>query len=161
MHKHATLSRCGSYRYTLSRVWDVELARLLFVMLNPSKADHTIDDPTASKTMGFARRLGYGGIEIVNLYAYRATNPADMWAAPMSRVGPENDMHIRRAAGEHSRAICAWGANARKDPARVAEVLELLDAQNCRPMALRLLADGTPEHPLYLPGTCEPFDLVF
>src|SRR5437870_4841901 len=109
----AVISPCGKFRYRLTRQWG-EGAALPFVMLNPSTADAEQDDPTIRKCVGFAKRMGYDGIEVVNLYAYRATKPADLKKAGYPR-GPENDRHIEAALVEsHANSvICAWGVNAR------------------------------------------------
>lgn len=150
VHSNALVSPCERYRYWLTRRWDLSRSILLFVMLNPSTADVAQNDPTVRKCMGFAHRMGHGGIEIVNLYAYRATKPQQLVERGYP-VGPDNDKHIRRISSEHKIAICAWGVNAKGRPSRVADVVEILDSQNCRPMALRLTANGTPWHPLMLP----------
>lgn len=149
--KRALLSDDGAYRYWLSRSWDDAVWNLGFVMLNPSTADAAVDDPTIVRCAGFARRLGYGGITVLNLYAYRATQPADLWKAA-DPVGPDNDRHLalmlagRAEAG--SDVIAAWGANAKPD--RVAEVLALPGAE--RMQCLGHTKHGAPRHPLYLPS---------
>ena len=76
----AVVSDDGLYRYILTRTWDRSLPALVFCMLNPSTADATVDDPTIRKCIGFAQRLGYGGIIVVNLFAYRATKPRELYA---------------------------------------------------------------------------------
>lgn len=149
----------STYREWLGRTWDVSLPSLLFVMLNPSTADDFIDDATIRKIILFAKLLGFGSISVVNLWDYRATYPKALKLAGYPRSS-RCDAVIRREAGRHEFAICAWGANARARPDRVAEVIELLEAQNCTPMALRLLSDGTPEHPLYLPLKCRPVEFL-
>lgn len=146
------------HREWLSRCWDTALPSMLFVMLNPSTADDFTDDPTIRKCIGFATRYGCGSISVVNLWDYRATNPDALRDAGYPN-SPRNDSVIRREAGRHPYAVCAWGSNARKHPQRVAEVVEILESQNCRPMALRLSDDGTPWHPLYLPYTSTLIDL--
>jgi hypothetical protein len=156
MIKSAALSPCGLFRFALTRQWDARLPRLLFIMLNPSTADADVDDRTVEKCIRFAKRLGFGSIEIVNLYAYRTKNPIVLKQAGFP-VGDGNDDHIREAVARASKVICAWGANARSTQ-RAADVLALID-QWCTPLALRLLTDGTPEHPLYLPGNLEPVPL--
>lgn len=140
-------------------MWNDLLPSLLFVMLNPSTADALTDDNTIRKITAFAKTMGYGSLSVVNLWDFRATNPKDLIAAGYPRSIYCDDI-IRREAGRHPLAICAWGAHARARPDRVAEVVELLEAQNCKPMALRLLSDGTPEHPLYLPATCRPVEFL-
>lgn len=156
MKRDAFLSACGLFRYRLSRVWDDALPLLVFVMLNPSTADALIDDHTVRKCIGFAKRLGYGGILIVNLFAYRATDPADLRAAGW-QVGPDNDGHIIDAVTGPGRAVvCAWGAEAR-GLARVVDVLDLVATwADSPPLALKLTADGVPRHPLMLPYACSP-----
>ena len=152
MKSTATISDCGTYRYTLGRVWDMALPQMGFVMLNPSTADADADDPTIRKCIGFAKRANCGGINVVNLFAFRATDPADLRKAGYP-VGPDNDSHIEIAMRASHSAVCAWGANAR-NLARPAEVLALLRKLNVHPVTLRLLAGNVPAHPLMLPYTC-------
>jgi len=157
MIRTADISECGQFRYMLRRVWTTLLPPLVFVMLNPSTADGEVDDHTIRKCCEFARLLGFGGIVVVNLFAYRATKPAALKAAGYP-VGPENDAWIRRAVAEMvemggSTVVCAWGANARR-LARPREVLALLRGLGVKPMALQLTEDGIPNHPLMLPYTC-------
>lgn len=153
MKSTATISDCGKYRYTLSRVWDMALPQMGFVMLNPSVADADADDPTIRKCIGFAKRAGCGGINVVNLFAFRATDPADLRKAGYP-VGPDNDTHVARSMDASYLAVCAWGANAR-NLARPAQVLEMLRKRSVHLVALRLLAGNVPAHPLMLPYTCE------
>lgn len=162
IYRNATISACGLFRYTLQRTWDPGVPPLVFVMLNPSKADASFDDPTIRKCIGFAQRLGFGGIVVVNLYAYRATNPATLhdliefnggvWAA-----GEDNDLALLRAV-QGNTVVCAWGANARGYE-QTQRVLMLVRKQAARTCALRLLSDGAPQHPLMLPYSCELIDL--
>lgn len=72
----AVISDDGRYRYRLWRTWAPELPRMAWIMLNPSTADAEVDDPTIRRCVGFAKREGCGGIEVVNLYAYRSTDPS-------------------------------------------------------------------------------------
>lgn len=149
----AVISECGQYRYRLTRIWDEATQMLGFVMLNPSTADATTDDPTIRRCIGFARDWGFGGLAVANLYAFRATKPADMLAAA-DPVGPENDAHLTAlfAAPSVGLVIAAWGANARAD--RVAEAAALPGAITLN--ALGVTKDGAPRHPLYMPKTAEP-----
>lgn len=140
----ARISECGQYRYTLTRG---DEPRLCFVMLNPSTADATLDDPTIRRCLGFARREGCAGIEVLNLYALRATNPADLWkhADP---VGPNNDWELSGAARRYTRMVAAWGANAK--PERVKQVRNILEGNGISLYHLGLTKAGQPKHPLYL-----------
>jgi hypothetical protein len=151
----ATLSACGTYRYNLVRRWSMSAPQACVIMLNPSTADADKDDPTIRKLIGFGQRLGWGGFEVVNLYSYRATKPAALRAAGYPGQRVEDDRYIIQAAiaakASGGPVICAWGANARgmQRPMVVRAVLRHADITELR--ALRLLPDGTPEHPLMLP----------
>jgi hypothetical protein len=154
---YAYISDDGLYRYTLGRRWsdDLDVGPAVFVMLNPSTADAEVDDPTIRRCIGFAKALGCGGLHVVNLYAFRATKPADMFAAA-DPVGPENDQVLTdtavRAEREDRPLIAAWGANAK--PGRVAKVLGLPGFGSLQ--ALGLTKAGAPRHPLYLPSASRP-----
>jgi hypothetical protein len=138
----ATADIRGEYRYTLTRVWDPALPMITFVLLNPSTADAVQLDPTLRRCVGFAKREGYGGMLIRNLYAFRTKDPKVMMAAT-DPVGPEND---RMLAGVTGTVVAGWGTNA--DPARVTRALALLP----RLHALGVTKNGHPRHPLYVRG---------
>lgn len=110
MIRTAVLSACGRFRYRLGRQWG-EGGVLLFVMLNPSTADADVDDATIRRCVKFAQAHGFGALEVVNLYAFRATDPKDLRRAGYL-AGPENDAHIAAAASECAAICVAWGANA-------------------------------------------------
>lgn len=155
MDRGAVISDCGQFRYRLWRRWEPGHT-MPFVMLNPSTADATEDDPTIRKCIGFAERHGYAGIEVVNLYAFRATKPADLKRAGYPR-GPENDRHIEEALRDScsGSVYCAWGANAR-GLSRPAEVMEIIKRQALIAQALKVTEDGVPCHPLMLAYDSEP-----
>lgn len=149
--KHALLSDDQLYRYALWRVWGPHTC-LRFVMLNPSTADATLDDPTIRRCVGFARREGYDGLVVLNLYAYRATDPRALLACA-DAVGPLNNLHLTThlaaAALAGEPVVAAWGANAH--PRRAREVLDLTEHRvdwRC----LGTTKDGHPRHPLYVKG---------
>lgn len=152
----ATISEDGLYRYSLTR----EFPHLLgcgtctFVMLNPSRADADQDDPTIRRCIGFAQRLGYNRLHVVNLYAYRATDPFQLWEVD-DPVGPLNDNVLRLAIWDTDLLIAAWGAHAKSD--RVAEVRRMAMGGNGRYpfLCLGKTKDGAPRHPLYLPADAE------
>lgn len=155
----AVLSPCGAYRYRLWRRWDTTEPSVAFVMLNPSTADAAVDDPTIRKCVGFARRWGLGGVRVVNLYAYRATDPRDLWRAQRSGVDivgwPHNRDHVRAAASDAGVIVAAWGANAPTE-AGVAMAAEL-----CRygdVWCLGTTRGDAPRHPLML-GYATPLKL--
>lgn len=148
----AIISQCGTYRYLLTRQADFtnpERSTALFIMLNPSTADATIDDPTIRRCRGFARFWDCNGIAVANLYALRATNPKELWSHA-DPVGPQNDNHLQRLAREYGDIVCAWGSNAK--PERVAFVVSLLRENKARLFCLGTTKDGSPRHPLYVRG---------
>lgn len=146
----AIISECGQYRYLLQQPSEVDhpdRATALFVMLNPSTADAELDDPTIRRCRGFARDWGCAGLNVANLYAYRATKPADLWTAAHPE-GPLNDYYLASLARDHKDFVCAWGANAR--PERVYAVSEILKASGARLWCLGTTKSGAPRHPLYV-----------
>lgn len=143
--KSALISACDRYRYRLTRTWDRRAKPLVWIMLNPSTADAEVDDPTIRRCRGFARRWGYGGIVVTNLYAFRATQPRVLFEAP-DPVGPDNDRQLVRATRGND-IIVGWGKHAR--PERVRDVRHTLRRQlHC----LCTNQDGSPRHPLYVPN---------
>ena len=146
--KGAILSDCGTFRYRLWRRWSSGVKPVAFIMLNPSTADASEDDPTIRKCIGFATRIGQGAIEVVNLYAFRATKPADLKAGGYQR-GPENFRHIVEACEGAHVTICAWGAHAR-GLSQPDMVLDVLRQKGIATHALAVTEDGIPRHPLML-----------
>jgi len=142
------------YRYRLSRTW-ADGPRVLFVMMNPSIADPRVDDPTVAKCVRFARRWGFGGLDVGNAFAYRATDQGRL-AEAGDPVGPDNDRHLLGMVGAATRVVLAYGKP--RHPAlraRGPEVARMLAAV-AEPHVLALSVDGTPRHPLYLPETLTP-----
>lgn len=158
IQKTAILSPCGAYRYRLTREWG-DGPHATFIMLNPSTATADIDDPTIRKCMGFARRWNLTGIDVVNLFAYRATDPKAMLKAT-DPVGPDNYEQTARAIRHASKVICAWGARGSfLDQDETVMGWMLADVRcMARPMCLRLTSKGAPEHPLYVPYEVEPVE---
>lgn len=145
----ATFSEDRRYRYHLERRLAPGSRRCLFVMLNPSTADEELDDPTIRRCRTFALREDCDILEVVNLYAFRATNPADLRTAK-DPVGPENARHIREAALRANLVIAAWGDKHLDGdwPHRVLEILCEAGAVH----VLRWTLRGNPGHPLYVPS---------
>lgn len=148
----AVLSDDGRYRYLLTRTWFLGAPKLTFVMLNPSTADASVDDPTIRRCMGFARASQFGGIRVVNLFAFRATDPKVMLRA-IDPVGPENDGYIYGACLDRT-VIAAWGANATRE--RVKAVGKILASANANVFSLGVTKANQPRHPLYVRGD-QPF----
>ena len=142
----AELSSDGRYRYRLWRSWGPG-SRCIWIMLNPSTADASVDDPTIRKCMGFAKRWGHDGIEVVNLFALRSTNPRMLYSAD-DPVGPGNNEAILSAARSWSYVVCGWGNHGGLHN-RSAQVVRLLRGE-CVLTALCVTKQSQPGHPLYV-----------
>src|SRR5262245_1661957 len=153
LERDAVISDCGNYRYLLRRTWDHGKPRALIVMLNPSTADAKIDDATIRSCIRLCKALGYGGFEVVNLFALRATDPAEL-AKAADPVGPGNDDSIERAIGRCDIAICAWGAHPMA-ARREADVRNLLRSFRPAIFCLGKTKAGAPKHPLYIKSGTE------
>ena len=143
MRSHALLSPCRRYRFALWRRWDIG-PQVLFVMLNPSTADESTDDPTVRRCIGFARSWGFGSLAVGNLFAFRTSSPAEL-SACTDPVGPGNDHWLSLLHEESSLTIAAWGNHGRL----------LGQSTNVRRMLrglhiLGLTELDEPRHPLYI-----------
>lgn len=180
----ATISADGRYRYRLWREWRLHPApaqwdmwtdngkpvvdgageqlgtpkSCVFIMLNPSTADGDTDDPTIRRCVGFAKALGYDRLDVLNLFAHRATDPAELLALNWDDdpIGPNNRSHVASVMQGECRPghiICAWGSHG-GHLGQDEEMLGWLGSRKAH--ALRLTKDGHPAHPLYLPANCQP-----
>lgn len=109
----ACISKNEKYRYSLGRQISKSSRRLLFIMLNPSKADAQKDDRTISKCTHFTRKWGYGTLEVVNLFAWRSQKPAILLEL-REPIGKDNDDYIRGALQRADKIVLAWGDEVRK-----------------------------------------------
>jgi len=131
-------------------------------MLNPSTADANLDDPTIRRCIGFARdTFKAGGMTVVNLFAYRATDPdalglvaSDSGAETLN--GPGNDIAILDALNDPKvkTVVCAWGAHA-VAATRAQKVLGFIPPR-LNIVCLGVTKDGHPKHPLDLPKNSHP-----
>lgn len=152
----AVISEDGLYRYELKRRWsDHGTQALCWVMLNPSTADGTRDDPTIRRVIGFSKLWGWSGIVVVNLFALRATDPRRLLTHP-DPVGPENDERggfwIR-----HLPTIVAWGASTMARQ-RVAWIREQAERSQYPLRCLGTTRDGSPRHPLFVRSSTQPVE---
>ena len=158
--KSACMSACGTFRYRLERRWGDGPA-LLYIMLNPSTANSEVDDPTIRRCQHFALAHRFDALEVVNLFAFRATKPADLRRAGYP-VGRANDQHIVQAAAVSGAVCLAWGASAGSPEVaqRVNALLPML-RQHMQLQCLHITRSGHPGHPLMLRNDCrlQPFSL--
>ncbi len=150
----AVYSDCERYRYMLTRVWDTGGKRALFIMLNPSTATEIQNDPTVERCERRARALGFGAFRVLNIFAWRDTDPRKMRRAP-DPVGPDNDAAILQSCVWADQIICAWGTHG-EHLARGPEVERLLRNTGRPLFHLGLSKAGHPKHPLYIAYTRQP-----
>lgn len=147
----------NAHRYMLWRVWDQGLPLFIALMLNPSKADELANDNTVAGICKRAKAMGFGGVLVINCFAFRATDPTDMKKA-RDPVGAANDDAISIACDmQDAFLLCAWGVNA-THMNRNEDVKCLIRNGKARANALELSSEGHPKHPLYLPHALQPFE---
>lgn len=148
INKGADISECSRYRFTLWRIWDQSKPLAMIIGLNPSTADAVEDDRTIGRCVTFMRREGFGGFYMMNLFAFRATEPKDM-KAELEPVGFMNNQWLRHISQDSERIIFAWGCDG-GHMGRDKEVIQLFKDAN--PYCFGLTKEGYPKHPLFLSG---------
>ena len=153
MKRDAEFSSCGSYRYSLSRIWDESLSAVLFIMLNPSSADGTKDDPSIRRCISYAKDWGFGSLFVGNLFALKSTKPTGLLEST-NPEGPENLKYLLKLSSHCKMIVCAWGNGT---------ILKKLSANSPKNLnrklhCLKLSLDGIPCHPLYLPKDLKPIE---
>lgn len=155
--RSAVISPCGTYRYALERSTGIQGPNVTWLMLNPSTADASKDDPTIRKVVGFSKRNGFGVAMVVNLFAWRATDPKECLANLADAEGHFNFKAVTEAAAISDVVICAWGRQPwAKEQA--ANVLGWIPDTGL--FCLGTNGDGSPRHPLMQPYVQRivPFD---
>jgi len=157
MTKNATLSDCRNYRWTLTRDW-AEGERICWVMLNPSDADHEVDDPTIRRCIHFTKYWGYAGFTVVNLYPYRSPSPSKCktWARGQNQAEAvklalqQNAAIVAYQARDAGMVVAAWGNNPWDDDllASITESI-LTERSDCPEIyCLGTTNSGAPKHPM-------------
>ena len=162
MNSGAEFSHCKKYRYKLWRIWDNTKPLLAFCMLNPSTADAVDNDPTVERCQRRAEQMGYGGVIVVNLFAFRSTDPKGLKKKSVEPVGYLNNMAIVDVAQVADTMICGWGKHGSLN-GRDQEVLSMLKfwVPKRKIRALKLNKDGSPSHPLYIGYDVKPVPIDF
>jgi len=170
----ATESEDGTYRYHLWREWDGvakaphkhwlsdEQGKLysipktvLWILLNPSKASYKNNDPTTTRLIDFTKAWGYDRMELINLFSYRATDPAELRATHergVDIVGADNEEWARKSIAKASLIILAWG-NGGTYNGQSAWMMDILGLSIT--YRLGLTRTKQPLHPLYVPAKTE------
>ena len=147
----ATFSEDRRYRYSLRRRVGDSSGRILFIMLNPSRADERRDDATIRRCVGFAQDWGFGIMDVVNLFALMSTNPRALLEAE-DPVGPANNAAISASLSVSDAVVLAWGNHALYHRERVVEVISMARRRS-KLYCMGLTAKGAPRHPLRLAKT--------
>ena len=142
--RSAIFSDCRKYRYELWRWWDRSKPYVVFIGLNPSTADEINNDPTVTRCISFAQSWNYGGLCMMNLFAFRATKPGDMKAC-LYPIGPDNDEHLIMVTDKAGIIVAAWGIHGNHKK-RDEEVMYFISDMYC----LGTTKHGYPCHPLFL-----------
>ena len=150
MYRNASISPTGTYRWWLLREWDIEGARICWIMLNPSTADAEVDDPTIRRCIKFSQRWGFGSLVVVNLFPIRSstTEVAKIFSqSSVLKVKARNDREVLKMARESRKVVCAWGAAPWAQ--EVGEwYVDILLTEGINTYCLRETQRGCPTHPL-------------
>jgi len=155
--KGALISPSGTYRYKLWRCWDSTKGQVCFIGLNPSTADGETDDATIRRCVVFCQSWGYGSLIMVNLFAYRATDPKDLKRSE-DPIGDDNNRHIVMSAEASDLIIAAWGSHG-KFLGRANHVIQMFNSGVLKCLKQNKM-DKSPSHPLYLKAGLKPIPMV-
>ncbi|MCW5721937.1 MAG: DUF1643 domain-containing protein [Devosia sp.] len=148
----AVMSADGRYRQLMRR-WLGESfpeRHILFIGMNPSTADASVDDPTCAREWSFARREGFCGMVKCNVGDYRATDPKMLVQPGVLAVSPANIPAIRLAAGSAERVVLCHGKLNKALAPAGREIVDTLREDGLALWCFGTNADGSPKHPLYL-----------
>lgn len=159
MDKSAIISKCGNYRYLLRRIWGEGDKMISFVMLNPSTADSFEDDPTIRRCIGFAQKWGFSGMYILNLFAYRSTDPKELLKVD-DPIGESNQMYLSDYTSISEMIVLAWGnySIVEKLKSKFPEYSPYVRNKKPELHCLGQNIKGDPKHPLYLKKDLKPIN---
>lgn len=143
--RNARFSNDKKHRYRLSRHWDLNKPEILYIMLNPSIGNESIDDPTIKRLLSFTRKFDYGGFFVGNLFTYITPNPKTLDTSIGLTNKNLNILH--NLVSKVDKVVYAWG-NSIEEPNEFKKFIS-------GPMCFGKNLDGTPSHPLYLPSSSE------
>jgi hypothetical protein len=155
----ADFSNCLYYRYRLWRRWSLQKGPvILWLMLNPSTADEKYNDPTIRRCVNYSKQWGFIGMDICNLFAWRATYPYDLYTAA-DPVGPYNDSILKQQIRCAYQIMVAWGIHGsyrRRDES----IIDLLGDLQKPAYCLGITKSGAPKHPLRLKKSLLPVSFI-
>ena len=140
--RNARLSNDKKHRYKLSRHWDLNKPQILYIMLNPSIGNESIDDPTIRRLLSFTKKFDYGGFFVGNLFTYVTPNPKTLDTS--IGLTNKNLNVLTNLVSKADEVVYAWG-NSIEEPNELKKLIS-------NPMCFGKNLNGTPKHPLYLPS---------
>jgi hypothetical protein len=145
----AAFSDNRKHRFVLWRAWDESKPEVIFIGLNPSTANETKPDPTITRVVSFAKQWGFGSVTMLNLFTYVTAHPEELKKCndPLLMA----DHYLKLYATDAEKIIFAWGKFKQAEE-RAKEVIAMFPNAYC----LVKNKDGSPRHPLYVPGNTEP-----
>lgn len=155
MKRDAVIDESRTYRYLLTRTWNENEPPAVFIMLNPSTADAEVDDPTIRRCITFAKAWKCGGLRVVNVFAYRATDPKKLLTVK-DPIGPENQKYICETITNAGLIIAAWGSTDVPQTKAFSMVKQAIENANVFLHCLGTTKHAYPRHPLYLRNDTMP-----
>ena len=146
----AIFSDDRKYRFVLWRKWDKTKPMIMFIGLNPSTANENHDDPTIRRVVGFARKWGYGGVYMLNLFTYVSAYPAELTKCEDPLLMADHYLEVFCHKAEL--IVFAWG-NFPEAVERSRRMQFLFPSARC----FGKNKNVSPKHPLYLPGSAQLF----
>ena len=140
--RNARFSNDKKHRYRLSRHWDLNKPEILYIMLNPSIGNESIDDPTIRRLLSFTKKFDYGGFFVGNLFTYITPNPKTLDTS--IGITNKNLNVLTNLVSKADEVVYAWG-NSIEEPNELKKLIS-------NPMCFGKNLNGTPKHPLYLPS---------
>lgn len=159
----AIFSDCRLYRYLLWRVWDESQPIMSFIGLNPSTADEIDNDRTITRIINYAKRWGFGGLVMLNLFAWRSTDRSVLKKLKSKAIGLDNDAAIEYGIVLSKRVVLGWGNDGWIDnrSAVVSGLIRrLAKEEGVEVCVLKYTDKNQPQHPLYLPANLEPIQVL-
>lgn len=158
----AMFSDDGKHRFLLRREWDKDKKSAMVIMINPNTADTLNVDLTTMLTINNLSNLGFGSVNIVNLYSRIMPKLSLRFNSDDDLIAKECDEIIEQYAAMSDAIIIAWGSignNSQRVRERQADLLDVL-----KPYANKLYKIGEEGyHPLTPIIRCkwelEPYEL--
>lgn len=157
MISEAGISANKKYRWWLFRCWAGSLPLIIWIMMNPSTADHQKNDPTILKIIRYSTKWGYGAVLVLNIYAFRTSRPENLPQVMKDAVGKANDWWIRTifkfAVRKNIPVVCAWGV---KHKERGCQVRQVAAGLGLHLQCLEVALNAEPKHPRFLSEGLRP-----